>query len=185
MSVSPSTFFSVIRNKANCSKAQNVMNRKNFYSVRNKKTSINTVNVKLIQPSGGEIVTLTKTQKLILITMCFLRGLFFSPPTFQNEVIIHLPEVKIKLYWCHSHQTSSLVTAARESENEDKQKPAEWQISTRKDEKMTKTIKHNMTAEFLQCTPITSKNYQWPTALKTPAGGMNICSTKQPRISCV
>lgn len=48
--------------KADSSKVQNMMYRKNFYSLRHKKTSINTVNVKLIQPSGGEIVTLTKTQ---------------------------------------------------------------------------------------------------------------------------
>lgn len=47
----------------------------------------------------------------------------------------------------------------------------------RKDEKTAKTIKYNMTEDYLQCAPSTSKNYQWPTALKTPAGGMNIGST--------
>lgn len=47
----------------------------------------------------------------------------------------------------------------------------------REDEETTKTIKHNMTEDYLQFEPFMSKNYQWPTALNTPAGRMNIGST--------
>lgn len=55
-------------------------------------------------------------------------------------------------------------------------KPPERQKSTSNDDKTTKTIKYKMTEDNQDCAPFTSKNYQWPTPLKT-AAWMNIGST--------
>lgn len=111
----------------------------------------------------------TRTTYCVFVNVFVCSYFAFCLRLLRKKLLFVFLKDNIKLYWRHSHQGSSLVTAARKSENEDKQKPPEWQMSLRKDKTTIKTIKHNVTAEYPQRVRITSteNSCRWDECLAT------------------